>query len=53
MRRFVAERTMKGKGKRDKETKDFRLRAARMLKVKVVSFNEQNAHDKDAFDHPR
>lgn len=53
MRRFVDEQIQGGKGRRDKETKGFRLRAARMIKVKVISFNEQNARDKDASDHPR
>lgn len=53
MRRFVDDADTRGKGRRDKETKGFRLRAARMIKVKVVSSNEQNARDKDASDHPR
>jgi len=37
----------------DGGTKGFRLRPVRMIKVKVTSFNEQHARDKDAADRPR
>jgi len=43
----------RGGGKMDGGTKGFRLRPVRMIKVKVTSFNEQHARDKDAADRPR
>lgn len=48
----MKERERERDGKGDRETKGFRLRPVRMIKVKVISFNEQHARDKDAADHP-